>query len=135
MEREKLNTTQLEVLAGLPKDQPVVMLNLLRFRAVAKYDDGTPACSGREAYDRYGRLARPALARVGASMVFMGQPSQALIGPSDERWDLMFLVKYPSVEAFSAMVSAPEYLAALQHRTAALEGSRLVPITPHQLSA
>lgn len=131
MESEKLNAEQLGILAGIPEGSSVVMLNLLRFHAVAQYDDGTEVCSGSEAYERYSQIARPALARVGASLVFMGRPAKSLIGPSDERWDLMLLIKYPSVEAFSSMVSAPEYQAALKHRTAALEESRLTPVTHH----
>lgn len=133
MDSEKLTEEQLGILAGLPEGSPVVMLNLLRFRAVAQYPDGTAPCSGSEAYERYSRMARTALAKAGASLVFMGRPARSLIGPADERWDLMFLIHYPSVEAFRSMVSAPEYLAALKHRTAALENSRLTPITPHTM--
>ena len=129
MDSEKLSPEQLSILAGLPTGAPVVMLNLLKFRAVARYEHGDESCSGAEAYERYSQIARPALAKVGASLVFMGKPAMSLIGPSDECWDLMFLIKYPSVEAFSSMVSAPEYQAALKHRTAALEESRLTPIT------
>ncbi|NVK55325.1 MAG: DUF1330 domain-containing protein [Alteromonadaceae bacterium] len=130
MKSEQLSQEQLSILAGLPKGEPIVMLNLLRFRATAQSPQTDEALSGAEAYERYSKIARPALARVGASLVFMGKPSLPLVGPGDERWDLMFLIKYPSVEAFASMVSAPEYQAALEHRTAALEDSRLTPIIP-----
>ena len=36
-------------LKALPKDQPVVMLNLLAFREQAVYDDDSEPCSGRQA--------------------------------------------------------------------------------------
>ncbi|HBX38979.1 MAG TPA: DUF1330 domain-containing protein, partial [Marinobacter adhaerens] len=39
-----------KVLADTPKDQPVVMLNLLRFRDRANYKEEAPERSGREAY-------------------------------------------------------------------------------------
>ena len=44
----------LEALAKLPDDEPVVMLNLLRFRARAEYPEGSghAPCTGREAYRR-----------------------------------------------------------------------------------
>ena len=42
-----------KVLADTPKDQPVVMLNLLRFRDKANYADDSGDRSGREAYQLY----------------------------------------------------------------------------------
>jgi uncharacterized protein (DUF1330 family) len=131
MAEEPWKTEQLEILSSLPPGESVVMLNLLRFYAIARYKDSTEPCSGSEAYERYSKIALPALAKAGASMVFMGRPAASLIGPADERWHLMLLVKYPSVDAFRSMVSAPEYQAALKHRTAALQDSRLIPVTHH----
>ncbi len=47
-----------------------------------------------------------------------------------ERWDLAMLVRERSVEGFVAFASHAGYLAGLGHRTAALEDSRLLPLTP-----
>ena len=118
-------------LAGLPQDAPIVMLNLLRFRDVARYADGDEAagapCSGREAYlKRYSRVSVRTIAAVGGSVVFGAEALASLIGSPGEAWHQVFLVRYPSVAAFAAMLAMPEYQAAVRHRTAALEDSRLV---------
>ena len=52
-----------------------------------------------------------------------------VIGPADEQWDVLILVRYPSPTAFIDMVTTPEYQALSGHRTAALADSRLVPTT------
>jgi len=67
---------------------------------------------------------------VGGSLVWQGAPKAVLLGPSQERWDLALLVRYPSKEAFLAMVSDPAYQAVTVHRTAALEDSRLIATLP-----
>jgi uncharacterized protein (DUF1330 family) len=115
-------------LAELPDDEPVIMLNMLRFREQAAYpaDSEAPPCSGREAYARYGPLAAEHVRAVGGRPVWMGAPQLTLIGPSDETWDQVLLVQYPSRKAFLTMAANPAYLACAVHRTAALADSRLV---------
>ena len=112
---------------------PVVMLNLLRFRATADYSDFpqlAPAqpISGAEAFRRYIDHTLPYLRDSGGELVFLGEAGAYLIGPSDERWDMVALVRQSSVESFLAFASNAAYLAGLGHRTAALEDSRLLPI-------
>lgn len=111
------------------RDGPIHMLNLLRFRAVAAYDDGTVA-TGAEAYAAYARESGPVLARVGGRQVWAGRPEMTLIGPSDEAWDLAFIAEYPSVDAFVDMLRDPEYRKAVRHRQAAVADSRLVRMEP-----
>jgi len=126
-----LTAEQLEVLASLPQDTPIVMLNLLRFRDQAAYDDPAEACSGREAYKRYSQTSLQTIAAVGGSVIFSGKAHASLIAPPGERWHQIFLVRYPSVAAFRSMMAMPQYQACVRHREAALEDSRLVPITPY----
>lgn len=128
---EPLTSDQLEVLASLPGEGPVVMLNLLRFRDQAVYGDPGEACSGREAYRRYSQTSLQAISTVGGSVIFSGKAHAPLIPSPGETWHQVFLVRYPSVAAFRAMLAMPEYQASVRHRTAALEDSRLVPLTPH----
>ena len=61
--------------------------------------------------------------------MFLGNGGAPLIGPVDERWDRVMLVRYPSIAAFLSMTDDPGYRAGVGHRTAALLDSRLVPIT------
>jgi uncharacterized protein (DUF1330 family) len=116
------------VLEAGEDDAPIVMINLLRYRAQAAYPDGFDAepCSGREAYQRYGTVAAGRVASVGGRLLWMGRVRASVIAPDDETWDDAILVEYPSRRAFLEMVSQPEYLAAAVHRTAALADSRLI---------
>ncbi|MCB1006421.1 MAG: DUF1330 domain-containing protein, partial [Acidimicrobiales bacterium] len=82
--------------------------------------------SGREAYQRYSEGVLPIFAGIGGSIEMLGACHGTLIGPDDEEWDDIVLVRYPDTTAFVQMVSSPEYVAILGHRTAALADSRLV---------
>ncbi|MBN8238356.1 DUF1330 domain-containing protein [Marinobacter nauticus] len=114
------------ILDEIPKDQPVVMLNLLRFRDKAAYKDDSEDCSGRDAYKRYMTEAARSVSEVGAEVIWSGRSVGSLIAPPDESWDQVLLVRYPSINAFLAMIESPEYKGVVKHRTAALEDSRLV---------
>jgi len=113
-------------------DQGVVMLNLLRFRDQAEYpaESSAAPCSGREAYARYMAAVQPKVAEVGGEIVWTGEVESALIAPSDEDWDEVFLVRYPSRRAFLSLVMQPDYQATAVHRTAALADSRLIATQP-----
>jgi hypothetical protein len=112
----------------------VVMLNLLRLREVADYSahpELAPAqpISGAEAYDRYMAHTAPFLAASGGALMFLGAGGPFLIGPEGERWDRALLVRQNSPQTFLAFASDKAYLAGLGHRTAAIEDSRLLPLT------
>jgi hypothetical protein len=114
---------------------PVVMLNLLRLRAVADYSanpelaPATPI-SGAAAFDRYIAHTRPFLTASGGELLFLGDGGGFLIGPPDERWDLAMLVRQSSVAAFMAFADDPDCMAGIGHRTAAVVDSRLLPLAP-----
>lgn len=136
-----IEPTQDDVAAMLARgiEGPVEMLNLLRLREVADYSrspelDPGEQVSGAQAYATYGAHTGPHLQAVGGSVVVAGEGAGPLIGPADERWDLVLVVRYPSVEAFLSMATNEEYLAGVGHRTAALEDSRLFPLTPATLA-
>lgn len=112
---------------------PVVMLNLLRLRAVADYS-ATPELapptpiSGREALQRYIDHTTSFLHESGGAVTFLGRGGPWLIGPADERWDVAILVRQNSVAAFMGFASNAAYLTGIGHRTAAVEDSRLLPL-------
>jgi hypothetical protein len=112
----------------------IVMLNLLRFHALADYSASpelaplTPI-SGAEAYQRYIHHTLPYLRDSGGELVFLGTGGEFLIGPESERWDLAMLVRQSSVESFLAFAAHRGYLAGVGHRTAAVADSRLLPLT------
>lgn len=116
---------QFERFKELPRDQPVMMLNLLRFRDKAAYEDGRDL-TGAEAYAEYGRESGPIFRRVGGEIIWRGNPEVILIGPAEEQWDMMFVARYPTASAFLEMVTDPDYRVAVKHRQAAVADSRLI---------
>ncbi len=111
----------------------IVMLNLLRFRDIADYSESpelAPASpiSGAEAYQKYMAHTAPFLHESGGEVLFLGNGGPYLIGPSDEQWDLVLLVRQKSLADFMAFTTNEGYLAGQGHRTAALKDSRLLPL-------
>jgi hypothetical protein len=113
---------------------PIIMLNLMRFREIADYTANpelAPAAPirGAEAFDRYIRHTLPFLRESGGDVTFLAAGGALLIGPEAERWDMAMLVRQSSLASFLAFANHAGYLAGLGHRTAALEDSRLLPLT------
>lgn len=110
----------------------VVMLNLLKFRAIADYTNveelkPTKEISGEEAYQLYMENTLPELEKAGSRIVYFGKSRNFLIGPDSEKWDAVLLVEHESVLKFMEFAQNPTYLKKAGHRTAALEDSRLLP--------
>ncbi|OAA21776.1 hypothetical protein UG55_105439 [Frankia sp. EI5c] len=114
------SSADLQRLDERPLDEPVVMLNLLRFRP-----DG-----GRESYDEYSRRARKVLARYGGELVYLGAGSTVLIAEPGQEWDAVLLIRYPSRAAFLNMVADPEYQETVRFRTEALTEAVLQATIP-----
>jgi uncharacterized protein (DUF1330 family) len=95
---------------------PLVIMNLLKFKADA--GDGR---TGRQAYADYGALAAEILPAYGAEVVWTGRQRENINGGPQDDWDVVLLVRYPSVDALARMSASPEYRAIYHHRTAALE--------------
>ena len=119
---------QFEAFKSLSRDEPIMMLNLLRFRDKAAYADGRDV-TGADAYAAYGRESAPVFQRVGGEIVWRGRPQVMLIGPADRQWDLAFIARYPTAGAFLEMVTDPHYREAVKHRQAAVLDSRLIRAT------
>jgi uncharacterized protein (DUF1330 family) len=113
----------LEGLAGRHSG-PVVIMNLLKFKADA--GDGR---TGRQAYADYGALAADILPIYGAEVVWTGRQQAIITGGPQDDWDVVLLVRYPSVDALARMSASPEYRAIYHHRTAALEREAVTALT------
>ncbi|MBX2803381.1 MAG: DUF1330 domain-containing protein [Myxococcales bacterium] len=112
---------------------PVVMLNLLRFREVADYSEHPELApespiSGEQAYRLYARHTLPILAGIGSQVLYDGTGGAYLIGPTDQHWDRVLLVRHPDAATFLSFAQDPVYLATAGHRTAALADARLLPL-------
>jgi uncharacterized protein (DUF1330 family) len=117
---------QLSAWRAMPDDGPIVMVNLLRFRARADGIDAADGISGLEAYARYGTAVQPFLERVGGEVLQALGAEVVMVGPAEPEWDMVFAVRYPSKAAFMEMIREPGYLEVHGHRAAALADSRLI---------
>lgn len=115
----------------LPRSGKIHMLNLVRLRETAVYEDGTMV-TGHEAYAAYGRESGPVFQRLGGRIVWSGKFELMLIGPESEYWDICFVAEYPDADTFIAMLRNEEYRKAVKHRQAAVFDSRLVRLRPSE---
>jgi len=106
-------------LATIPDEQPMQMLNLLKFKEITETD-----ISGFEQYKLYMKAAAPFFEEANARVLFYGSAELSVIGPSELEWDKVLIVSYPSKKDFFKMATHPDYPTAL--RDAALEDSRLI---------
>ncbi|KAJ5458885.1 hypothetical protein N7530_010829 [Penicillium desertorum] len=113
-----------------PKDQPVVMLNLLKWNKQAQYLEGSrhfPAVAKKLGFGLAAKYG-------GLELLYLGLPASMIIGEDCEKWDAVALVKYPNIETFHNAISSDEYAAtALEHRDAALKDWKLIATTEVKL--
>jgi uncharacterized protein (DUF1330 family) len=99
---------------------PVTMLNLLRFKPGG----------GRESYNKYAAAIVPFLQQVGGHVVYFGDTATPLVQPdTNNDWNAVLIVRYPSRAAFSEMVADPGYQQITHLRTEALDAAVLQPTT------
>jgi uncharacterized protein (DUF1330 family) len=117
---------QAELLAQLPEDQPLTMINLLQF----KQPDGAAH------YARYAREVQPHLERVGATPIYAGTAAALVIGESlHPWWDAIVVVRYPTRQAFVDMATGEGYAEAHEHRAAALERTELIATSAWEIGS
>ncbi len=104
-------------------DAPVVMVNLLKFRERARYEDGRETTlSGREAYQLYAQEMRKRVEGAGGRFLFGGRVEGLLLGDVEEVWDAVGLVEYPSPKTLLEIAGAPDFHEIEVHREAGLAG-------------
>jgi uncharacterized protein (DUF1330 family) len=113
-----LNVDQFKELATSANDAPVIMLNLLKFKA----DNGLTS------YLRYTKEAGRFVDRAGGKVLYLGKAKELLNG--EETWDAIMLVQYPSRKAFVQMANDPEYIKIHEFREAALDRAVLYATDP-----
>jgi uncharacterized protein (DUF1330 family) len=108
---------QMAALAARPADEPVLMVNLLKF-----IPDG-----GRESYAHYAQEVVPHLQRVGGTVRYAGSAPAQVIGDGEKPWwDAILVVEYPSPAAFIDMVTNEAYLEIHHYRANALDRGDLI---------
>ena len=104
-------------------DGPIYMVNLLKFKEHAEYEDGRETdLTGRQAYELYGRGVAGLLPDYGGQIVFAGDVTFLMLGQVEELWDEIAIAQYPNRGALVEMSSSEEWRALAVHRTAGLAG-------------
>lgn len=104
-------------------DGPIYMVNLLKFKDQAEYEDGRETdLTGFEAYQLYGRAVSRIIRDYGGEIQFAANVTFLSLGQVEELWDEIAIAKYPNRGALLAMSSSPEWREAAVHRTAGLAG-------------
>ncbi len=140
-----MSTTEIDpqdldaVVRGFPDGQPVLMVNLLRFRPRADYSrtalhaiEELADVPGQEAYlTRYLPAFNRAMAPHGTSqLLFAGAVAARVVGPPGADWDAIGVATYPSIQAFRDLIDDPVYVrTAAPHRLAALADWQLFATT------
>jgi uncharacterized protein (DUF1330 family) len=113
---------QLAELMAYPKNTPLVMLNIIKYKA--KTEEGKQ--TGEELYAEYFQKAASFVAKSGAKLIWKGKVASTVIGDSQNQPDIVFLVEYKSVNDFLAMIANPEYQKIANNRKMALEYGGLI---------
>ena len=104
-------------------DEPIYMVNLLKFKDKAEYPDKRETdLSGKEAYAIYSKEVQHHLAKVGGKGIFGAEVKRLMLVEVDELLDSVAIAKYPNRKAMLDMISDPDYIKSAQHRVAGLKG-------------
>ncbi|WP_428603965.1 hypothetical protein [Sedimenticola sp.] len=119
---------QMKVARTQDLDEPLYVYNLNKYREVAEYKgfkEDDKKISGKEAYDRYAKIAGFELLRRGAYPVYGGKPI-CLFGNREDcmladRWDHFIFVRYPQRRNLLATIESDQFHNGEVHRDAGLE--------------
>ena len=104
-------------------DSPISMVNLLKYKEKAEYEDGrVTELTGKEAYQIYALEVAKLVEKTGGKILFGGEVSRLMLGEVEELWDTIAIAYYPSRKKMLEMMMSPEYAEISIHRTAGLEG-------------
>lgn len=115
---------------GGAEDGPFVMVNLLKFKPRAEYEDGDHGLTGAEAYALYGAEVSKLVIGLGGRIRYNGAVTDLMIGGVEELWDMVALAEYPSLAAFRQMAMSPQMHAIEHHRKAGLAGQLNIKTKP-----
>ena len=105
------NEKQMEEFLDEGHDEPIFMVNLLKFKEKAEYPDKRETdLSGREAYAIYGVEVVKHLEKVGGKPIFGSDVTRLMLGEVEELWDQVAIAMYPNRKAMLKMISDPDYI-------------------------
>src|SRR5262249_42052637 len=118
---------QIETLLAGPADQPVVMVNLLRFKRRA--DGADEGVSGEEAYRRYAEAMRAFVESKGGRFLWVGRGDSQVIGTGAGGLPRVRPGGCPARAAVVAIARDPHLQEIGVHRAAGLESQWLIAAT------
>jgi uncharacterized protein (DUF1330 family) len=130
---EVMPTSQerIEAMMEAGPDGPIHMVNLLKFKERAEYEDGRDTeLTGYEAYQIYGRGVAELLKDYGGSLVFAADVTFLALGQVEDLWDEIAIATYPNRRALWDMSTSEEWRALSVHRTAGLAGQLNIETVP-----
>ena len=119
---------QVQTLLSGPPDQPVVMVNVLRFKPRADGKGSTE--SGEASYMRYAEAMRKVVESHGGRFVWMGRVDSVVIGDENQAFNVIGLVEYPSRQKFVEIAFSDRVREIGGDRSAGLESQWLIATTP-----
>ena len=123
VENELTPKNPANIQAFLACEGPVCMVNLLKFREKAEYEDGRETeLSGQEAYGLYASEMRKLVEASGGRFIFSATVDSLLLGEVEDLWDVVGIVEYSSSKALMEISATPEFQAIEVHRHAGLAG-------------
>lgn len=109
---------------------PICMVNLLKFKKNAEYEDGREtSLTGLEAYQLYEGAIKEILQRVGGCIGFEGGVERLALGEVEELWDVVALAVWPSRRIMLEVMQSQEMQDISVHRTAGLAGQLNIETT------
>ena len=104
-------------------DGPIYMVNLLKYKERAEYEDGREtSLTGPEAYALYAAEVTKLIKAVGGKGLFEAKVTRLMLGEVEELWDKVAIVMYPSRAAMLEMMQMPKMAEISEHRAAGLAG-------------
>ena len=117
------NEKQMEEFLEEGHDEPIFMVNLLKFKDRAEYPDKRESnLSGKEAFAIYSKEVVVHLEKVGGKPIFGSEVTRLMLGEVEDLWDQVAIAMYPNRKAMLKMISDPDYIKSAQHRVAGLAG-------------
>ena len=106
------------------EDREFLMVNLIKYRAKAKYADGRKTdLTGEQANSLYAPIGF--IGQIGARVDYVGRVNDQM-GNMNPGWDEIGVVRYPSRAKFFEMVTNPEFQNRAVHKDAGLEVSQVL---------
>ena len=127
------NKEQIKGFMEPASEGPICMVNLLKFKDKAAYEDGRDTdLTGREAYALYEEGVKKLLQEIGGGIGFEGDVARLALGEVEELWDVVALAVWPSRGAMFEVMQSPEMQAISVHRSAGLAGQLNIETTDFQ---